>query len=223
MALTEYDIQHVTQKTIKGSVLSDYLAHHPLEDCQSMHFEFPHEDIIFIRDCNIPGLEEGPDPGSRWSLVFDEASNAHDNGIGAIITSLSGFHLPFIVRLYFECTNNIAEYKACIFGIEAAIDLRIKILEVYGDSTLVISQVKGDWDTRDHKLIPYKEHVLKLVPYFDEITFHHIPQEENQLAGALETLASMLKVKWKNEAPSFHLNYLDEPAYYSAAEDEADS
>lgn len=36
----------------------------------------------------------------------------------------------------------MVEYEACIFGIEAAIDLRIKILEIYGDSTLVISQIK---------------------------------------------------------------------------------
>lgn len=51
--------------------------------------------------------------------------------------------------------------------IEVVIDLRIKILEVCGDSALVIIQVKGDWEARDHKLIPYKEHVLKLIPYFD--------------------------------------------------------
>lgn len=54
MALTEYDIQHVTQKSIKGSVLSYYLAHQPLEDYQSMHFEFPDEDIMLIKDFNIP-------------------------------------------------------------------------------------------------------------------------------------------------------------------------
>lgn len=82
----------------------------------------------------------------------------------------------------------MAEYEACIFGIEATIDLRIKILEVYGDLTLVISQVRGDWETRDQKLIPYKEHVLKLIPYFDEISFYHIPREENQLADTLATL-----------------------------------
>ncbi|XP_050916586.1 uncharacterized protein LOC127131711 [Lathyrus oleraceus] len=114
------------------------------------------------------------------------------------------------------------EHEACIFGMEAAINLRIKILEVYGDSTLVVSQVKGDCDTRDHKLIPYKEHVLKLIPYFDKITFHYIPQEDNQLADALATLASMFKVKWKNEVPSFHLNYLHEPAYCLAAKDKLD-
>ncbi|XP_050877605.1 uncharacterized protein LOC127081387 [Lathyrus oleraceus] len=187
-----------------------------------MRFEFPDEGIMLIRDCNVPGPEEGPEPGSRWTLVFDGASNAHGNGVGLVIISPTNFHIPFTAILYFECTNNMAEYEACIFGIEAAIDLRIKILEVYRDSSLVIIQVKGDWDTRDHNLIPYKEHVLKLVPYFDETTFHYIPREENQLAEALETLASMFKVKWKNEAPYFHLNYLEEPAYCLEAEDEAD-
>lgn len=149
MALTKYDIQHVTQKAIKGSVLSDYLAHQPVEDYQPMKFDFPDEDILFIRECNIPGPEEGPEPGSRWMLTFDGASNARGHGVGSIITSPTGFYLPFTARLCFDCTNNMAEYEACIFGIEVAIDLRIKILEVYGDSTLVISQIRGDWETRD--------------------------------------------------------------------------
>ncbi|XP_050908218.1 uncharacterized protein LOC127121825 [Lathyrus oleraceus] len=116
----------------------------------------------------------------------------------------------------------MAEYEACIFGIEVAIDLRIKILEVYKDLTLFINQVKGEWEARDHKVIAYKEHVLKLVLYFDEITFHHIPQVENQLDDALATLSSMFKVKYKNEAPTFHLDYLDEPSYCLAAEEETD-
>ncbi|XP_050897430.1 uncharacterized protein LOC127104283 [Lathyrus oleraceus] len=187
-----------------------------------MQFEFPDKDIMLMRDCNIHGPEEGPEPGSLWTLVFDGASNAHGNGIKEVITSPTGFHIPFIARLCFECSNNMAEYEAGIFGIEAATDLRIKILEVYGDSTLVINQVKGDLDNRYYKLIPYKEHVLKLIPYFDKITFNHIPREENQLFDALATLASMFKVKWKIEAPPFHLNYLDEPACYLAAEDEVD-
>ncbi|XP_050919817.1 uncharacterized protein LOC127137393 [Lathyrus oleraceus] len=152
MALTQYDIQHVTQKAIKGSVLSDYLAHQPMEDYQPMKFDFPYEDILFIRECNIPG----PEPGSRWTLALDGASNARGHGVGAIITSPTRFHLPFTARLCFDCTNNMVEYEACIFGIEAEIDMKIKILEVYEDSDLVISQVLGDWETRDQKLIPYK-------------------------------------------------------------------
>lgn len=128
MALTEYDILHVTQKAIKVSVLSEYLAHQPMKDCQPMHFDFPDEYVMFIRECNIPDLKEGPKPGSWWTVVFDGASNAQGNGIRGIITSLTGFHLPFTKRLCFGCTNNMSEYEVCIFGIEATIDLRIKIL-----------------------------------------------------------------------------------------------
>lgn len=54
MALTEYNIQHVTEKAIKGSVLFDYLVQQHLEDYQFMHFKFPKEDIMLIMDCNIP-------------------------------------------------------------------------------------------------------------------------------------------------------------------------
>lgn len=116
----------------------------------------------------------------------------------------------------------MVEYKAYIFGIEVATNLRIKILEVYGDSALLISQVKWDWEDHDHNLIPYEEHVLKLIPYFNEITFYHIPREENQLADALATLSSMFKVNCKREVPSICNNYLDEPTYYLEAEDEFD-
>ena len=77
----------------------------------------------------------------------------------------------------------MAEYEACIMGLKAAIDLRIKFLNVFGDSALVISQIKGEWDTKHLNLIPYKEHVLTLLPHFEEVTFEHFPQEENQLAG----------------------------------------
>jgi hypothetical protein len=58
----------VTQKAIKESVLSDYLAHLPVEGYQLLRFEFLDKDIMFIRDFTMPGSEirseEGPEPGS---------------------------------------------------------------------------------------------------------------------------------------------------------------
>ncbi|XP_050889616.1 uncharacterized protein LOC127094893 [Lathyrus oleraceus] len=152
--LTEYDIQYVTQKDINGSILFDYLAHQPVEGYQPMKFDFLDEEIMFIRDCNILGLNKGPKPGSQWTLVFDGASNAKGHGIGAIITSPTSFYIPSTDRLCFDYTNNMSEYEACVYGIEATIDLKTKILEVYGDSALVISQVRVYWETRDKKLIP---------------------------------------------------------------------
>lgn len=55
---------------------------------------------------------------------------------------------------------------------------------------------------------------MKLIPYFEEITFDHIPREENHFGDALATLASMFKVKWANEAPSISIMRLDEPYFY---------
>ncbi|MCI69346.1 RNA-directed DNA polymerase (Reverse transcriptase), partial [Trifolium medium] len=79
-------------------------------------------------------------PGARWKLVFDGASNALGHGIGAVLISPRDTYTPLTTRVLFDCTNNIAEYEACIMGLQAAIELRIKILEVYGDSALVIYQ-----------------------------------------------------------------------------------
>jgi len=176
MLLSEYDIMHVTRKAIKGSVLADHLAHQPVEDYQPIHFDFPYEDIMVVKDYEVMGDDEGPEPGARWKLAFNGASNAMGNGVGVVLISPEDGYIPFIARLCFHCTNNMAKYEACILGLEAAIDYRIKILEVYEDSSLVIYQIKGERETRHPKLTPYRDHVLKLMNYFDEITFHHIPR-----------------------------------------------
>jgi len=57
----------------------------------------------------------------------------------------------------------VAEYEACTIGLQAAVDSKIKILEVYGDSALIIHQLKGEWETRDAKLIPYHTYIKELV------------------------------------------------------------
>jgi len=73
----------------------------------------------------------------------------------------------------------MAEYEACALGIQAAIDFKLKLLKVCGDSALVIHRLRGEWETRDHKLIPYQAYIKKQTKFFDDISFHHIPWEEN--------------------------------------------
>ena len=67
MLLSEYNIEYRTQKAIKNSVLADYLAHQPVDDYQSVKYDFPNEDVMFlkVKDCDEPLPEEGPDPESR--------------------------------------------------------------------------------------------------------------------------------------------------------------
>ena len=109
MILTEYEIQYTTQKEIKGSVLDGHLSHQTVDDYQSMKFKFPDEDIMMVNNCEELRPYDGPEQGSRWTLVFDGASNALSNGIGAVIISPEGCHTPFTARLFFNCTNNMAE------------------------------------------------------------------------------------------------------------------
>ncbi|XP_050878146.1 uncharacterized protein LOC127081961 [Lathyrus oleraceus] len=185
-----------------------------------MQFEFPDEDVMVLNDENIIGGDEGPGPGARWKPAFDGTSNSMGHGIGVVLISPRNGYTPFIARLCFDCTNNMAEYEACIMGIEAVINLRIKILEVYGDSTLIVYKVKGEWETRHPKLVRYGAHVIELMKYFEEITFHHIPIEENQVENALATLSSMYKANFHREARIIRMVRRNELACCSVVEEE---
>ena len=72
---------------------------------------------------------------------------------------------------------------------------------MYGHSVLVIHQLRGEWETRDPKLIPYQAYIKELVDSFDEISFHHVPREEHQMADALATLVSMFQLTSHGDLP----------------------
>ena len=72
----------------------------------------------------------------NWKIYFDGASNALGHGIWAVLISPEEDHCPFTTKLNFDCTNNVAEYEACVMGRQAAIEKKIK--EVDGDLALVI-------------------------------------------------------------------------------------
>ena len=61
------------------------------------------------------------------------------------------------------------EYEACIHELEDALEMKIRKLEVFGDSILIIYQVKGEWKIKDEKLRPYQEYLSKLAEDFDKI------------------------------------------------------
>ena len=76
-------------------------------------------------------------------------------------------------------------------GLQAAIDKKVKNLKVYGDSALVIYQLRRDWLTRDSKMILYHKLAKEMVDEFEVINFEYLSREENQMADALATLATM--------------------------------
>ena len=79
---------------------------------------------------------------TEWQLHFDGAANQSGFGIGILLISPQGDHIPISVRLVFSdhhrLANYIVEYEACIKGLETALDLGIRQLEIHEDSNLVI-------------------------------------------------------------------------------------
>ena len=69
---------------------------------------------------------------SGWHMYFDGATNHYGYGIGVLLISPHGDHIPRSVRLAFldryPAMNNIVEYEACILGLETALELGIRMM-----------------------------------------------------------------------------------------------
>ena len=127
-------------------------------------------------------------------MYFDGAMNQYGNGIKVLQITLDGSHVPLAVKLNFEATNNMAEYEACIARMDALWELRVKEVEVFGDSTSIIPQAQKLWKVKEEHLKPYQQYLKDLTKTFDKIEYTIIPRAQNQLANALATLASMVEI-----------------------------
>ena len=74
------------------------------------------------------------------------------------------------------------------------LNLRVRQLEIHGDSNLVIQQTQGIWRTRDEKLKPYHAYLDLLVYRFEELRYIHLPRVKNQLADVIATLAFVIEI-----------------------------
>ncbi|RDX93256.1 hypothetical protein CR513_24507, partial [Mucuna pruriens] len=119
--------------------------------------------------------------------------------IGAMLASPKCQYFPFSARLGFDCTNNMEKYEGCVMGITMAIEHQIGKHKVFGNSALVIYQLRGEWETQDAKLVPYHAHIMDLSEHFDKISFHYVPRDKNQMVDALATLSAMLQANQNKE------------------------
>jgi ribonuclease HI len=86
-------------------------------------------------------------------------------------------------------TNNVAEYRAMIAGLEAAAPYRARRVRVRADSKLVVEQVKGTWKVKQAHLRPLLEQVRSLLGAYAEVDVQHVPRAENADADALVNAA----------------------------------
>ena len=88
--LTEFHIHYVTQRFIKGSIVEDHLASLPVSDGRTSDDDFPNEDVATVTSL------------SGWRMSFDGTANHSGYGIGILLISPRGNHIPRSVRLAFS-------------------------------------------------------------------------------------------------------------------------
>ncbi|XP_075107008.1 uncharacterized protein LOC142179991 [Nicotiana tabacum] len=201
---------------VKRQALADHLAENPVdEEYKPLRTYFPDEEVLFIGE----DISEAYDD---WRMFFDEAANFKGVGIGAVLVLETDQHYPISAKLMFPCTNNMAEYEACLLGLRLVIDLNIQEILLIGDSDLLIHQVLGEWATKNSKILPYLHCVQDLIKRFVKILFKHVPRTQNEFADALATLSSMIQHPDKNYIDSIPIDICKQPAYCTHVEEEFD-
>ncbi|SCG39007.1 bifunctional RNase H/acid phosphatase [Micromonospora halophytica] len=111
-------------------------------------------------------------------------------GYGAVVRDRdSGEVLAERSEAIGTATNNVAEYRGLIAGLEAAAELGASEVEARMDSKLVVEQMCGRWQIKHPGLRPLAAQAATLVDRFDSVRFSWIPRERNKHADALANAA----------------------------------
>jgi ribonuclease HI len=95
-------------------------------------------------------------------------------------------------RLEFECTNNTAEYEALLQGLKKDLDMNIQNLIVFGDSEILVRQVRDSIHCLSPHIKSYQSEVWNLMNKFSSFNINSIPRLNNFEADLLANVASKL-------------------------------
>ncbi|MCQ4575137.1 MAG: ribonuclease HI family protein [Candidatus Brocadiales bacterium] len=128
-----------------------------------------------------------PVPKGRILIYTDGASRGNPGkaGIGVVIRDGEHNVLDEIGEYIGETTNNVAEYRALIRGLEWALEYHPVKVDVFCDSELVVKQVNGQYKVRAPSILPLHREARKLIGKLPEWRLQYIPREENVQADAL--------------------------------------
>lgn len=94
-----------------------------------------------------------------WQVYVDGASDCQRIGVGIILISLEGIRMEKSFRLGFPTFNNEVEYEALLVGLRMSKQVGEDRVQLYCDSRLVVSQIMGKFEAKDHKMISYLKEV----------------------------------------------------------------
>ena len=82
-------------------------------------------------------------------------------------------------------TNNVAEYRALVAGLEAALDRGVTRLEVVSDSELLVKQMRGEYKVKNTALRALHDAAAELERELGDVTYTAVRREHNELADQL--------------------------------------
>ena len=95
-------------------------------------------------------------------------------------------------RLEFECTNNTSEYEALVQRLRKAIELKVKNLKVYGDSEIIVKQIRNQIHCISPHLKAYQNEVQDLLTNFYAFNIVSIRRLKNAATDLLATSAARI-------------------------------
>jgi len=105
--------------------------------------------------------------------------------VAAVVTDASGGELAERAETIGRATNNVAEYRAVLLGIELAKELGADEVELVADSLLIVEQVRGNWKVKQSHLQPLRQQVVRALEDFDSWSIRHVKRDENERADEL--------------------------------------
>jgi ribonuclease HI len=105
--------------------------------------------------------------------------------VGVVVSTAEGEILEEASAIIGEATNNVAEYRGLLLGLERARALGATEVEVVNDSELVARQVSGAYRVKHEGLKPLHREATSALAGFDGWTIRSVPREQNARADEL--------------------------------------
>jgi ribonuclease HI len=124
---------------------------------------------------------------SRITVNVDGGARGNPGpaAIGVVLRDDGGRVVGEVGETIGETTNNVAEYKALLRGIELAAAQGASELELIGDSELVVRQVEGKYKVKNAGIKPLHAEVKRALGDFDSWSIRHVRRAENADADRL--------------------------------------
>jgi ribonuclease HI len=84
-----------------------------------------------------------------------------------------------------QATNNVAEYRALVAGLEKAVELGVERVDVVSDSELLVKQMRGDYKVKNEALRELSQEAARLARQLGSVSYTAVRREHNELADRL--------------------------------------